>query len=130
MTTRFGLGARLHKDPRSRAYPHPVKTTAPQTVTWAHYGPVLDQGQVGSCTGNGPVQLLNSAPWHKPWTPYLDEHAARVWYGENTRNDPFPGEWLPDDTGSSLTAAMETGRRRGYWSRYSWVFTGSDVLPG
>jgi hypothetical protein len=125
--TPFSLGARMHKDEASRAYPHTAVATL-RTVWWRHYGPILDQGNLGSCTGNAPAQLLNTGPWHKLRAPYLGEPDAVEWYAENTRTDPFSGEYPPEDTGSSLLAAMKVGVRHGRWSGYRWGFKGAQSV--
>jgi hypothetical protein len=126
MSTPYPLGANLYKDQRSRAFPHITTTTQLITRWWRHYGPILNQGDTGSCTGHGPTQLLNTAPWHRPRTTYLTDQDARTWYGDNTEIDTFAGTWPPDDTGSSLLAAMKTGQKYGKWKGYRWVFTGAQ----
>lgn len=144
MDTPFPLGAIEHKDPASRAYP--VRTVFPDrpgTVEWPLYGPVLDQGRwwnpdlgeeigLGSCTGNGRAQLLNTRPHHVARSRYWTEDDAVRWYAEATREDPFPGEYDPrtnwEDTGSSMLTVLRIMKRDGAISEYRHVFTGAVGL--
>lgn len=58
------LGRHIHHDERSKAYAYP---TAGLTLTSAKHArriPVLDQGSVGSCTGNAGVGCLGTDPYY------------------------------------------------------------------
>lgn len=55
------LGRHVKHDPRSLAYQVVADGTA-VTVRWDRLIPVLDQGQVGSCTGNAAVGHLGTQP--------------------------------------------------------------------
>lgn len=65
--------------------------------------PILDQGELGSCTGNAATNVLASKPFvatHGLPLDVLDELFAVGVYAQATKLDPWPGEWEPDDTGS------------------------------
>ena len=115
------LGARLDgKDERSRAFRAPQAAEI-HTVQHTHYGPVLNQW-VGSCTGHSAAQALNTKPYHKPRTPYLNDEHAMDFYEWATRNDPWAGEYPPTDTGSSVLAAAKAAQHFGFIQGYRWAF--------
>lgn len=120
MRTPFPLGRVVEHDPRSLSFPAP---TAPVvTKSWTHYGEVLDQGQVGSCTGNAMAQAVNTKPVHKPRTAYLTEADAVALYSRATVLDGFAGTYPPDDTGSSGLAVAKAAQERGLITSYTHAF--------
>lgn len=60
------LGRHIEHDPRSRAFPAPASTPV-TSKTWRHYGPVLDQGQLGSCHDDQ-TEILT----RRGWLPFAD----------------------------------------------------------
>lgn len=112
MTHPFQLGRVVQHDPRSLSFPArgdlPVKAK-----TWRHYGPVLDQGQVGSCTGNAMAQAINTSPLHVA-RRNLTEQDALALYERATQLDDVPGTYPPDDTGSSGLAVVKAAVEKGY----------------
>jgi hypothetical protein len=82
----------------------------------------LDQGHLGSCTGNAMAQWLNSKPAHRPRTRYLDQADAVRFYSYATSIDPWPGTYPPDDTGSSGIAVCKAAQREGLIAAYTWAF--------
>lgn len=117
------LGRRVEHDPRSRAYPS-RRAAQPKSVLWAHRAPVLDQGNLGSCTGNALAQCLNTTKFvtSRPQRRYLDEVAARSLYSRATVLDVFPGQWPTEDTGSSGLGVCKAGVEFGYLSGYDHAF--------
>jgi hypothetical protein len=111
-----GLGRRVHHDPRSRAFPARA-AAAVHDVAWRHYGPVLDQGQLGSCTGHALVDCLMTRPYYTTGRRLTHDDAVRA-YKRATVIDPFPGAYPPTDTGSDgldvCRAAVEFGWITGY----------------
>lgn len=111
-----GLGRRVHHDPRSRAFPARA-AAAVHDVAWRHYGPVLDQGSLGSCTGHALVDCLMTRPAYRAAAKLTHDDAVRA-YRRATEIDPFPGQYPPDDTGSDgldvCRAAVEFGWITGY----------------
>jgi hypothetical protein len=125
----YGLGRRVEHDPRSRRFAFVPPRAAPvRTVRHRHYGKVLDQGSVGACTGFAMAQWLNCKPAHDPREKYLDADQALDLYSYATRIDPWPGNWPPDDTGSSGLAACKAAKNWGWISAYRWIFNGVDAL--
>lgn len=99
------LGRRVNHDPRSLAF-LVAETDNPASKTWTRYTPILDQGNVGSCTGNAMCGLLGTAPFYgslysqRKLGLRLDESLALDIYSKATAIDPWPGSYPPDDTGS------------------------------
>ncbi len=135
------LGRHIAHDSRSLAYAHEVlPTSALKAVEWTRRIPILDQGQVGSCTGNAltgvigtdsanrtasPVVQLraDSKKIFKAGTYTLDEKTALKFYSLNTREDDCDGTYPPDDTGSSSLAAGKSGKAVGLFDGYTHAFS-------
>jgi hypothetical protein len=106
----------------------PPRAVAAKTVRWRRYGPVLDQGSVGACTGFAMAQWLNCKPAHDPRERYMTNNHALAIYMRATDLDPWPGSYPPNDTGSSGLAACKAAREQGYISGFRWIFNGVDAL--
>jgi hypothetical protein len=127
--TEYALGRRVEHDERSRLFAFvPPRAVAAKTVRWRRYGPVLDQGNVGACTGFAMAQWLNCKPAHDPRERYMTNNHALAIYMRATDLDPWPGSYPPDDTGSSGLAACKAAREQGYISGFRWIFNGVDAL--
>lgn len=117
------LGRHVEHDPKSREYPA-RRAVKPKSVLWTHTAPVLDQGDLGSCTGNALAQCLNTAHFSasRPKRKYLDEQYARLLYAKATVLDDIPGAWPPTDSGSSGLGVAKAGVALGYLSAYTHAF--------
>lgn len=115
------LGRHLEHDEASRAFPA-ERSSHLHTVLHDRWAPILDQGQVGSCTGNALTGVLGTAPFvPKPGvTP--DETLALTIYEKATALDSIPGVYPPDDTGSSGLAVAKAARQLGLISSYRHAF--------
>lgn len=116
------FGRLVEHDPRSRdfAATGPVQK---RSVLWGHHAPVLDQGNLGSCTGNATAQLINTDPFAKSRpNGYLTEHDAVTLYSLATRLDNVSGKYPPQDTGSSGLAVAKAGVNLGYFTAYKHTF--------
>jgi hypothetical protein len=120
------LGRHIEHDPKSRDYAlAAAPSKAVKEVLWKRWSPILDQGNLGSCTGNAITGLLGTEPFStsaEQAGPY-DEAFAVDMYSAATRLDPFPGHYRPDDTGSSGNAVAKAAKRDGLISRYQWAFS-------
>lgn len=115
------LGRHVEHDPRSRAYPAQAAPLSAADVVHEHYGVVLNQGQLGSCTGNAGAQSLMTAPLRRrPRT--MTQRKAVSLYSRATVIDGFDGDYPPDDTGSSGLAVCKAMVETGYISSYEWAF--------
>ena len=94
-------------------------TEPAQSVLWPFSGPVLDQGKIGSCTGNAVTQWSNTeyARAISKRTAYLTEPDAVQVYHLAEKLDGL-GAPFYDDRGSTgdaaCSAAVELGWLKGY----------------
>lgn len=128
------LGRHVEHDSRSWQHRMLEKSAKPQkkTTHWTSKATVLNQGDVGSCTGNALAQWLNtdfagSVQIAKNGARFFDEQDALDIYSKATALDSIPGRYTPDDTGSTGNAACKAARSFGYLSGYSWLFSFSSV---
>lgn len=137
------LGRHIRHDDRSHAYAYP---TAGLTLTSAKHErriPVLDQGQLGSCTGNAGIGALGTDPLYASLRESvgaqvgavvttgvysLDEAGAVALYSAATKLDDAPGSYPPDDTGSDGLSVAKALRNAGEISGYQHTFTLTDAL--
>lgn len=124
----YGLGRNVQHDPRSWNFPV-RQATKPKTVLWDHKAPVLDQGQLGSCTGNALTQCLNTEFFtaSRPGGGYLDELDAIDLYSKATELDDIDGTYPPDDTGSSGIGVCKAGVSLKYLTGYTHPMGLDDV---
>lgn len=102
----YRLGRHVRHDSRSAAYA--IAGTPTSTLVskrWTRRIPVLDQGDLGSCTGNAAAGWLGTDDaTRQGLTEYggnpIDEAFAVELYGEATQLDSYQGTYPPDDTGS------------------------------
>lgn len=121
------LGRLVEHDPRSRAFPARAVADIRDKV-WRKHGRTLDQGTLGSCTGNAAAHAMNTNPYREYRTPLLTQEDAVSIYTDATILDPFPGTYPPEDTGSSGLAVAKVLRNRGYISGYSHAFSVEQAL--
>lgn len=98
------LGRHIEHDPRSRAFSYEAPMKTLRTVMHRRRIPILDQGSLGSCTGNAAVGALGTDPifGKLPSThPTLNEKEAVAVYKAATRLDGVAGVYPPTDTGST-----------------------------
>ncbi len=128
------LGRHVNHDSESRRYawrsPHPGRRLP--SVRHRRRIPVLDQGNLGSCTGNAGIGALGTDPFYAtvPVSPTysLDEAGAQCLYSYATRIDDYPGEWPPDDSGSDGLSIAKALTAAGEIAGYQWAFTVADAL--
>lgn len=135
------LGRHVEHDPRSLRYAHGVlPASAIQPVSWTRRIPILDQGDLGSCTGNALTGVLGTDSAGRTATGTvavvadvkgvftagvyaLDESFATLAYELNTHLDSVRGQYPPDDTGSSGIACGKTGQQLGLLTGYTHAFS-------
>ena len=97
---------------------------------WKRRIPILDQGTLGSCTGNAGTGALGTEPFYdavgKPALPQGDgtetlEAFAVQLYSEATHVDGVPGDYPSEDTGSSGLAICKVLRTRRTITGYRWA---------
>lgn len=124
------LGRNLYHDSRNLAYPWQIRSQVLKTQLWPRHIPILDQGNVGSCTGNEQVGALGTGPVFDALPaghPALDEDLAlKVYSGAETidGDGPYP----PNDNGSSGPSAAQVAKNLGLISGYQHCFSLAAVL--
>jgi len=114
------LGRTVWHDPRSLSYPAPRGALTRRK--WRHAGRVLDQGQLGSCTGNALAQVGNTKPCHKLFHRLWKEDDAVHFYERGTQEDEYTGTYPPDDSGSSGNGVCLAALQDGVIESYSHAF--------
>lgn len=139
------LGRHVEHDPRSLAFAHGVlPRSAIRSVSWARRIPILDQGALGSCTGNAATGALGTdsagrtastsvtispagaAASHGLFTAgvhVLDEAFAVALYSLATILDGISGQYPPTDTGSSGIGVAKALQALGLASGYTHAFS-------
>lgn len=126
------LGRNVVHDPRSRRFPFraPAGLTL-VSVRHERFIPVLDQGSLGSCTGNAGTGALGTHPVFltlaEALRSLLDQSYAVQLYSDATKIDPWQGSWPPDDTGSDGLSIAKVLKSRGLISGYLHTFTFEDM---
>jgi hypothetical protein len=115
------LGRHVNHDDRSLQYLHPEAT--PTTVRWDRVIPVLNQGAVGSCTGNACTGILGTDPDFTDLAAklaaglVLDETEALRLYSAAEVIDG-DGPYPPNDNGSSGLSVAQAAKAAGLCSGY------------
>lgn len=134
------LGRNMWLDSRSLAYMvendvHEMGRRL-SSQDWERVLPVLDQGQLGSCTGNAGTGALGTQPFYDAVGHIVlstedaaaGEKFAVTLYGDATVVDGYPGTYPPDDTGSSGLAICKVLKTRGTISGYRHARTAYGFL--
>jgi hypothetical protein len=111
------LGRHVNHDDRSRAFPAPRAAVAP--VAWRHYGTVLNQGHLGSCTGNALTHCRTTGPNRQKVR--ATEKMALELYHEETMVQGGP-VYPPADPGGSGLAVCQAAKAAGIITGYSHAF--------
>jgi hypothetical protein len=135
------LGRNLWLDVRSLSYM--VENSAERMSQrlsnrhWERIAPILDQGQLGSCTGNAGTGALGTQPYYDKVgkaafgtaddATELEQFAVKL-YSDATRVDPYPGAYPPSDTGSSGLAICKVLVSRGAIRGYNWARTATGFV--
>ena len=117
---RQALGRHVYHDPRSLSFPA-EQATQLTSVRHASAGLPLNQGQVGSCTGNALCGALNTRPHWTPGQPTLAEpDALEVYSAEEVLEGvgPYP----PNAQGGSGTEVCQAAKNMGWLSSYQHAF--------
>jgi hypothetical protein len=114
------LGRHVDHRLRQLARPYEAPRKAVNSVTWERRIPILDQGDVGSCTGNAMAGALGTGPLfdalNQPGFTLAEAEALRL-YSEAEVIDG-DGPYPPQDNGSTgpsvATAAKDDGLISGF----------------
>lgn len=123
------LNRHIHHDSKSREFT--FDTTGLQIVNVEHerFIPILNQGQVGSCTGNAGIGAINTSPFIQVNNPVYsgDEVGALALYSAAEVIDGN-GVYPPNDHGSSGLSIAKALKNAGMISEYQHTFTLNDAL--
>ncbi len=123
------LARHIYHDDRSKDFMFDTSLLEIIDVEHKRLIPVLNQGQLGSCTGNAGIGAINTEPFplnHKVYTP--DQEGAVKLYSDATKIDEFGGTYPPTDTGSSGLGIAKALKNAGLISSYQHTFTLQDAL--
>jgi hypothetical protein len=128
------LGRNQWLDARSLAYmiENDVKAMSQRLEgrIWERVLAILDQGDLGSCTGNAATGALGTQPFYdavgrevlgNPKDRKTAESFAVALYSDATRVDAYPGTYPTEDTGSSGLAVCKVLKARGTIKAYRWA---------
>ncbi len=128
------LGRNVNHDSRSRAYRVASPTGTPlKAVRHRSHIDILNQGDIGMCTGASGVAAIYREPYgHDPrretgrYSPNLA--GAIALYRAATEIDQFQGTYPPNDTGSDGLSIAKVLKKAGIISGYRWAFTIDEAL--
>ncbi len=121
----------VHHDPRSKNYKFDTSKLAIQSVTHIRHIPILNQGQLGSCTGNAGIgdiasdPLFNTIPKNSKYS--LNESGAIKLYSDAEVIDGNGG-YPPNDFGSSGLSIAKALKNANLISSYQHTFSMDDAL--
>lgn len=128
-----GLGRQIFHDPRSRQHPvDELPNDQIKSVIHTRMIPILDQGQLGSCTGNAATGAIGTAPYFDTLSPTLKSQLGKEpsaegfavdVYSKATHVDGYRGVYPPDDTGSSGLAVSKVLYKAGLIGKYKHAFS-------
>lgn len=124
------LGRHVQHDSRSLDYeflPRKAKPKGTNTF-WDSAAKPLNQGSLGSCTGNATAQWLNTnfANAVRKLTnkgKFLTESQAVKIYSLGTTLDNQPGQYKPDDTGCDGISVAKAAVKLGFLDSYTHTFS-------
>lgn len=119
---RAQLGRHVGHDSRSLNYLVPETTSTFTPVKWELNAPVLDQGQLGACTGFATATCLNHTPYSQLGRVETNADGITL-YSAATRLDPYPGNYPPTDTGSDGLSAAKAAVKLGLIAGYLHITT-------
>lgn len=125
----YRLGRHVEHDPRSKGFMAEQAPVVKSVFHQRHPGiPILNQGQIGSCTGNASVDVLVSSPDWCPKAPSTEADAVKI-YSLATHLDGIGGGFYPpDDRGSTGLGACKALVKLGWAQEYNHAFTLQQTL--
>lgn len=126
------LGRQVRHDSRNRLYPHVARGRKLTSQLHARRIAILDQGDVGSCTGNmavgacGTDPLFASVITRTAAANLAEPLALAVYSGAETLDGDGP--YPPQDNGSTGPSAAQVLKNMGLISGYTHCFSMAEVL--
>lgn len=129
------LGRHVFHDSRSKNF-RVQQVASPVTKYWTRKTAILDQDDLGSCTGNASVGVAGSDPHYAQiqakfgtLVDLTEAEAVKV-YGLATQLDAYKGTYPPTDTGSDGLSAAKAMKQLGFISGYTHALSLGDLLSG
>lgn len=132
------LGRNVKHDSRSLHYQvEPESLDSLKSIRHNRLIPVLDQGNLGSCTGNAAIGCLGTGYFYDPETVHrflspsdatVDERIAVQVYSDATRLDSYNGTYPPTDTGSDGLSVVKVLQQKGLISGYQHAMSLAAAL--
>lgn len=124
------LGRHVKHDSRSLDYKFDGSGIATTSIRHTRYIPVLDQGELGSCTGNAATGNLGTGAYYAtiPSSVTLDENEAVKLYSAATALDSYQGTYPPNDTGSDGLSVAKAAQQAGLIAGYQHVTSLNDAI--
>lgn len=129
------LGRHVHHDSRSLNYLFLPRDAKPKKVSSffdSGTGP-LNQGQVGSCTGNATAGFLNThfsdltrKAVRKAGGYFVEADAVKI-YSLGTTLDSEPGSYPPKDTGCDGVSVAKAATKLGWLNKYEHLVSFSSA---
>jgi hypothetical protein len=116
------FGRLVEFDERSRNFPvrELLATDKLRSYTWS-CGIVLDQGNIGACTGFSVAQEAAAKP---AVIKNITNQTGLEVYRRAQQLDEWPGE---NYEGSSVLGAIKAGTEKGWYKEYRWAFSENDL---
>lgn len=124
------LGRHVMHDSRSLAYAFPTAGLQIKTVTHERHIPILDQGQVGSCTAESGIGNLATSPVFESLKsfPYLLTQAGAYHLYSDEETLDGDGPYPPNDWGSTGLTCARVLKKAGAISSYQHCFDSNSAL--
>lgn len=130
------LGRHVNHDPASKAYGFDATGVAVKSIRHQRNIPVLNQGNLGSCTGNAMTGLLGTGAFFpvlpaqtlSTTDPAFNEQIAINLYSKATQLDGYKGQYPPTDTGSDGLSVAKAAQKNGWISGYQHTFDFNTFL--
>jgi hypothetical protein len=116
------LGRHVVHDPRSKDFAAEETSKALVSVRHLSLGLPLNQGQIGSCTGNAAAGDLNTAPFYVRGKRYT-ERDAKAFYHDETEQHSENGVYPPADPGGSGLWVAQVLKGFGLIAAYKHAFS-------
>lgn len=125
------LGRHIRQDSRRGRYLHRRSGAPVQSRLLSRHIPILNQADVGSCTGNAETGALGTDPLWSTLNPAvqsgLDEQLALNLYSAAETLDG-DGPYPPNDNGSSGPSVCQAAKNAGLIGGYTHCLALADVL--
>jgi hypothetical protein len=121
------LNRHVRHDSRSLRYLVAAEDGTDPDVEWQRYIDILNQGDIGSCTGNAQTGQLGADGCYQALSQLisggldLDEAEAVALYSLATSLDDYSGTYPPTDTGSDGLSVAKAAQQKGLISGYEHI---------